>query len=223
MYELDRKMGYWSVLALAIIGYLYALSYVAVVVLFPMKPWINIQTHIVEFTGAYKAFFTATQILAWLLSLAFLFVSVVIYRITTEHKKILSTIGLMFALVFLTLSSMHYYIQWAAVNRGIATGNLEGLSMFVQSNFDSPISALNVIGWTLFFGMADIFFAFCFDASRKGKNIKFGLLLNGIVSVLTALLFVINFKIIMLFWTMVMVATWYVYPVMLSYFKNEKE
>ena len=117
---------------------------------------------------------------------------------------------------------MHYYIQWTTVNTSLASGKLEGLDLFVQANFDSPISTANIFGWTFFFGAANILYAFCFGETRREKLIKFGLLSSGFASVLAALLFALNFKIVMLFWTIVLVVTWYVYPVMLTYYRTPK-
>jgi hypothetical protein len=222
MSEADRKIGFWSILMLTITGYLYAISYALIVVLFPNEPWVDINTFALSFVGLYKLLFTVTQVLAWLLSLLFVFVGVVIVRQTSEDKKIYSTIGLVFASIFLTMSSIHYYIQWTTVNAGLISGNFDGLSMLVQSNFDAPISVINILGWTLFFGIANTFFALCFAYSGREKSIKTGLLISGVMSVVTAILFAMNIKIIMLAWTIVLVGTWYVYPVMLKGFYKPK-
>lgn len=222
MNEADRRIGFWSILMLTIIGYLYAIAYVMIMIFFPPEPWVDIQTFALSFKGAYKFLFTVTQVLAWLLSLLFVFMGAAVVRKTKEYKKIYGTIALVFGSIFLTLSTIHYYIQWTTVCAGLSSGNLSGLSMLVQSNFDSPVSAINILGWTLFFGVANTFLALCFDWSGRAKSIRIGFLVSGTVSIIASVLFTLNIKIIMLIWTFVLVGTWYVYPIMLKDFCRSK-
>jgi len=59
-------------------------------------------------------------------------------------------------MIFLVLASAHYYIQWTTVRLGIENNMLECLEHFAQFSFNSPISAINIMGWTLFFGISNI-------------------------------------------------------------------
>jgi hypothetical protein len=47
----------------------------------------------------------------------------------------------------------------------IEEGITEGLSQFVQSFPISGIAAINMLGWTVFFGLSSIFVGFAFSGS----------------------------------------------------------
>ena len=56
-----------------------------------------------------------------------------------------------------------------------------GISQFVQSNPASFINALNLLGWTLFFGMACLVASMAMGKDRKERIIKYALLSDGIM------------------------------------------
>jgi len=62
----------------------------------------------------------------------------------------MSRLAVASAAAFAILCSLNYYVQWAAVRQDILKGKTEGLELFVQFNFDSPMSAIKMLGWTLF-------------------------------------------------------------------------
>lgn len=215
------KMGFWASLLQSIVGYLYLIFYIVFTVLYPPLTWTNIQDFALNYHGAYATILIVLQVLAWIQSFLFFTIGVLLSQFVSPKKKAIVTIGLGCSVVFLALSSIHYYIQLTSVRIGIEKGLLEGLGQFVQFNFDSPISVINILGWTLFCGIACIAFAFCFKKSRRGKWLKYGFLLNGIVSVLTAILFACGLTWTMLIWTFFISLTWYVYPILTLCFKRK--
>jgi hypothetical protein len=84
-----------------------------------------------------------------------LVLTIAIYDLSPTNKKILARLGIAFALAFTVLSSMHYYIQWAGVRQSILQNDLTGLGLFVQFNFDSPVSVINMLGWMFFLRFDD--------------------------------------------------------------------
>ncbi|WDV45105.1 hypothetical protein PV797_16495 [Clostridiaceae bacterium M8S5] len=220
---MTRKIGYWSTLMQSINGYLYLVVYIVFLTMFPAKPWNGVYDFVLQYKGMYKGLLVVIQILAFCQSFLYLIISLVINRYVSEKRKILANIGVCFAIIFLLLSSANYYIQWTSVRVGINKGALKGLEYLVQFNFDSPVSVLNILGWTFFFGISNIFIAFCFNNSIRGKWVARGFLLNGLSCIITFILFAIGIKQIMLLWTTVLVITWYVYPIMTISFIEEKK
>lgn len=215
------KIGYWSALFLSITGYLYAILYIVFLIMFPVKPWTNIQDFALDFKGTYMVILTSIQVVAFIQSFCFLILSIVIDHYVSENGKIISKIGQFCAAIFLTLSSIHYYIQFTSVRLGIVNGSLDGLGQFAQFNFDSPVSVINILGWTFFLGVSNISLGLCFRKIGKGKWIKYGFLTNGICCIITAILFAVGIKSIMLVWTISLIITWYIYILITLSFKNK--
>lgn len=215
------KIGYWSALFLSFSGYLYGILYVVFLIVFPVKPWTNIQDFASNFKGTYMIMLTSIQVTAFIQSFCYFILSIVINHYVSEERKIISKIGQSCAGIFLALSSIHYYIQFTSVRFGILNGSLDGLGQFAQFNFDSPVSVTNILGWTFFLGVSNISFGLCFRKKGKGSWIRYGFLVNGICCIITAILFAIGIKSIMSLWTISLSITWYIYILITLSFKNE--
>jgi len=103
-----------------------------------------------------------------------------IYDYTQNDWKILSRVGLSIAIIFATLIGMHYFVQISTVRLNMAMGRLQGLEQFIQGNPTSALAGINLLGWTLFFGLACMFFAPVFSGGRLESVIGYALLANGI-------------------------------------------
>lgn len=220
--DTGTKIGFWASIAQSVIGYLYLIVYVVFVIIFPPKPWGGVQEFVSQYYGLYIILITIIQVLAFMQSFLFLIISIVINYYISKRKKIVADIGLYCSIIFTTLSSAQYYVQWTSVRLGISNNTIEGLGQLIQFNFDSPISVINILGWTFFFGISNIAFAFCFKRTSIGKWIKRGFLINGIFCLITSILFAIGMKSIMLIWTVFLVLTWYIYPLLAVSFRNGK-
>jgi hypothetical protein len=52
---------------------------------------------------------------------------------------------------------MHDFRQITAVRLNVVAGRVEGLEHFVQANPYSILSAINMLGWSVFLGLASLF------------------------------------------------------------------
>ncbi|MFD1706444.1 hypothetical protein ACFSCZ_06705 [Siminovitchia sediminis] len=77
-------------------------------------------------------------------------------------------------------SSMNYFVQFTAVRLSIGNGQLEGLEQFVQWNPTSAFYSINLLGWTLFLGLASFFMSPVFMKEKRGNLIQRLFILNGI-------------------------------------------
>jgi hypothetical protein len=222
MTQLAARLGYWSAIAQTIAGYAYLAAYVSFMLVFPVTTWVDIRTFAAQLTPSYLAALTGIQLLACLQALFALIIFIVIDEFAPPDKKILTRIGIAFALAFMIVASSHYYAQWAAVWPSIMKDDLEGLGMFAQFNFDSPLSAINILSWTFFFGIANLAIAPVFGKSRIEKWIKWGFICNGASGIITSIFFAAGAKWIMLVWVMVISVTWYVYPLLAILFRREE-
>lgn len=220
--KINQKVGFYAAVTQTIIGYLYYFGYIIFMILFPPQDWTNIQDFAIQYTGLYKGILILLQILVFAQSFTVVFIALAIFYEVKEDKKILAHIGVIFGIVILVISSAHYYIQLTTIRLGIENNTLEGLELWAQFNFDSPISVINIMGWTLFFGISNSALGFCFNKGTKlEKWIRWGLLTNGSVCIITSILFALNLKIVMVIWIMGLFLTNYVYPLIAIKFRNE--
>jgi hypothetical protein len=214
MTKLSAQIGQWAAWGQTILGYAWVIGYIALIAIFSVKPWINIEAFASEINTPYFRALTGMQILAFLQTLLILVIAVAIYDFAPSNKKILARLGMTFALAFTILSSMHYYIQWAGVFQSILRNDLTGLGLFVQFNFDSPISAINMLGWMFFYGLTTLVLAPLFKRGRLETWIRWGFLINGIGCIFSAVILALGQKWIFLFWTVLISITWYIYPLL---------
>ena len=85
-----------------------------------------------------------------------------IEEIADLSKKYYVKLGELFALGFFVLIGINYFIQISTVRMNIDAGQTHGLEQFVQVNPISAIAAINMLGWTVFFGLSCFFVSFAF-------------------------------------------------------------
>ena len=107
-----------------------------------------------------------------------------IYEFADDDKKVLARIAIGFGLGFAILTGINYFVQLSVVRQSIANGHVEGLVQVVQANPTSAISGINILGWSLFLGLASLFAGSVFSGSRLEKTIRIMFLLNGIFCIL---------------------------------------
>ena len=214
MTKLSTQIGQWTAWSETVVGYTYLAGYIALLANFPISPWVSIQAFANEIGSSYYVALTGLQVLAFFQALLVLVLAISIYEYASPEKKILARLGIVFALAFAILSSMHYYIQWVGVRQSILRDDLTGLGLFVQFNFDSPISAINMLGWMFFYGLTTLALAPIFERGRIENWIRWAFIINGIGCVLSAVLLAFGQKWVFLVWTVIIYATWYAYPLL---------
>lgn len=218
MTKLSAQIGRWAAWAQTVVGYAYLAGYLALLAIYPMKPWVDIKTFASELGTAYFNALTGLQVLAFLQALLVLVIAMAIHDYAPADKKILARLGTAFALAFAVLSSMHYYIQWVGVRQSILRNDLAGLGLFVQFNFDSPVSAFNMLGWMFFYGLTTLVLAPLFKRGRLEAWIRWAFGINGIGCILSAVLLAFGLKWIYLVWTLLISVTWFAYPLLGVFF-----
>ncbi len=220
MTRLSAQIGRWAALAQTIVGYAYLFGYIALLAIFSIQPWTDIQAYAAQLDTPYFFALTALQVLAFLQALLVIVLAVAIYDYAAPERKILARLGIVFALSFAILSSMHYYIQWVSVRQSILRNDLTGLGLFVQFNFDSPISAANMLGWMFFYGLTTLVLAPIFNHSRLENWIRGAFLVNGIGCILCAVILAFGQKWVYFLWTALISTTWFAYPLLAILFRR---
>jgi len=192
MNRVSARLGFWSSLGGAILFLLFTACFIAVAMGNPMFTWTNLPAY-VAFTQKYNQVFKYVAQTAMLL-FAPLYVLILssIHDFTEAEKKPLSRAALAFGMVFATLASLNYFVQISAVRLNVDKGHIEGIEQFIQSRPDSAITAINMLGWTLFLGLSSLFIAPVFSGGKLDRAIRILFFLNGAICLLAGIAFVID-------------------------------
>ncbi|VEF49730.1 Uncharacterised protein [Bacillus freudenreichii] len=182
--QLAFKVGFWSSVLFALTGIGYAIGMVALLVAFPIPEWRGISDTVAGFSSSYINYYSLCQTMAFISAPLFVVMVCCVHEYASPEKKFLTRISVCFALMFAAFSSMNYFVQFTAVRLSILNGQLEGLEQFVQWNPTSAFYSINLLGWTLFLGLASFFIAPVFIKEKRGRLIMRLFILNGIVCVL---------------------------------------
>ncbi len=190
------RLGFWSATLCAATFIVFTGCFVAILSINPLFIWTTFEDW-VAYNRQNSQFFKYTaQLMMLLFGPLFVVLVSSIYDYAREDKGIFARIALGFAIIFATLTGMHYFLQISVVRLNMGTGQLQGLEQFIQGNPTSALSGINMLGWTLFFGLASIFLAPIFTDGRLENVIRFALLANGIFVLLGMVGFIFQITII---------------------------
>jgi len=196
MNRLSIKLGLWAAVLIAITFIVYTISFSAILLFFRIPTWTSLPDFIASTSGNWFSPYTFCQFLAFLTPPLFVLLINSVHDNTSDVKKSLTRASLCFSLIFATLSSIHYFVQFTAVRLGMLHGHTDGLEQFIQLNPDSVIVAINMLGWTVFFGLSSLFMVPIFSSGKLGKVIKFSFLVNGIICILGAIGYILEVTIL---------------------------
>ncbi len=169
MNPISQKIGYWSALLSAISLILFMLSFIGVILSPPLFLWTDLPAFIQYTTENNSIFPILARVCSLALAPLFLILFNALYDYAPADKKILARISLHCILASAVLIGLHYFVQLTAVPHSLANNQTTGIEQFIQANPDSPILAINMLGWTLFLGLASLFIAPFFSQQSTGK------------------------------------------------------
>ncbi len=177
----SARLGFWAAVGCVVLFLIFTGAFVGLVIVRPLYLWTNLADY-VAFTRAYP---TPLPDLARLAMLCFgpLFVVLLnsIYDCASPAHKSLVRLSLCFGLGFAVLTGAHYFIQLSAVRVSIEQGAFAGLEQVLQANPYSAVAAMNMLGWTLFLGLASLCAAPVFAGGALAKTIRIALVANGLI------------------------------------------
>jgi hypothetical protein len=186
MNRLSIQLGFWSALLSALMFGVYTVAFAAILTVSPLFLWTNFADY-VEYTGLYHTFWPELGRLSMLLfSLLFVVLLASLEDYARAEEKILARISRSFALGLAVLAGSFYFVQISAVRINFQHGDLAGLEQVIQANPYSAFAALNMMGWTFFFGLSSLFVAPIFHGGGLARMIRWAFLVNGISCLLGA-------------------------------------
>ena len=184
MNQLSIKLGYWSALLSAFTFIVFTICFVAIFIVNPIFTWTNLSDYVETVNSTNQFFKHVAQFMMLLFAPLFVVLLASIEAYAESDKKILARIALYFGIIFALLISVNYFVQLSVVRQNIAKGDLVGLEHLIMVNPGAAILSINMLGWTLFFGLSSLFVSPVFAGSRLEKVIRYAFLLNGIFCLL---------------------------------------
>lgn len=180
MNKITSKLGYWSALISALTFVIWIISFVGIAITSPLFTWTNMSDYL-EFINSNPQFFQyLAKSFMIVFSVSFLVLMISMGDLVSQERKVLAKAGIVFAILFSVLSSLHYFVQISSVRWAIENNNMEGIQHFLQADPQSFMVATTMLGWTLFLGFSTLFMAFALRKENPFKLIRIALIINGI-------------------------------------------
>lgn len=192
MNHLSLKLGFWSALLGALMFVVFTVCFVAIALTQPILVWTNMADYVAAVQETNQLFKVVAQLTMLLFGPLFVVLLGSIHDVAAAEKRALTRVALGFGLVFAALSGTHYFMQLSTVRHNLAAGTLQGLEQLVQANPNAAILAVNMLGFTLYLGLASLFAAPVFGGSRLQRVIRGSLIANGLFCLLGGAGFVLG-------------------------------
>lgn len=190
MNRLSMQLGMWSAFLIAADFILYTVCFVAILMSPPVFAWTTLADY-AAYAAAHSSFFKdAAMYLMLIFGPLFVVLLSALHDYARDRQKILTRISLGFGLAFAVLIGINYFVQLSTVRQSVLHGQLTGLEQVAQANPMSAMTGLNMLGWSLFLGLASLFAAPIFSGGRLEKTIKWALVINGLCCLLGGLSYI---------------------------------
>jgi len=184
MSQLSRALGFWSALGIVVAFAVFTVCFVAIPLTAPFYGWTDLTAYLVHRRAHGQVFQHAAMLAMLLFGPLVVILLGSIYDYAREELRPLARISVCCGTIFAALTGSNYFVQLTTVRLGIARGEVQGLEQVVQANPLSALSAVNMLGWTLFFGLASLFTAPLFSGGRRERIIRCAFLANGLCCLL---------------------------------------
>ncbi len=177
---LEIRLGFWSAICATIISAIFMIVLIYTFVISPINwDWHGVQAYVQVFTQQ-RTQMLAFVIPCFLIAPSYLIMATCLHRLTPETKKILSLLGIAFAVAYLAQITANYYLQMTAISQSITAGQLDGVAMFAFGNLNSVFWAMEALGYT-WLSISMIFVGLLFTGGWKETAIKWIFVVNGIL------------------------------------------
>lgn len=186
------KLGFWSAGLAAVTFLVFTVCFVAVFVVNPPFTWTDLAGYVDYVQQSNQTFKVLAQLSMLLFAPLYVILLNSIHELAPADKQVLSRLALIFGALFAVLIALFYFVQVTAVRWNVDRGTLEGIGQYIQAKPDSALAAVNMLGWTLFFGLSSLFAAPVFNGGGLASAIKVLFILNGIFCLLAGIGFVFD-------------------------------
>jgi hypothetical protein len=192
--RLATRLGFWSASLMVVTFVMFTVAFIAIPLTGPLYIWDDLHGYLAYVRSGH----TFWQDLARWAMIVFgplvVILFAALHELAVGELRLLARIGLAFGVIFAALTGINYFVQLSAVRLAVVQDATAGLEQIVQANPISAVAAVNVLGWSIFFGLASLFMAPLFAGSRLQTFIRVCLILNGVMCLLGGLGYVLDNK-----------------------------
>jgi len=168
-----RTAGFWSAVAATALSLTYVVGQIA-----EWLGWLGSR-------GGPESVSTPLGILVLLtpslfLGPAFVVVMASIHEMTSVEKRVWSLSALAFAVAYVVLIGMNYFVQLTLVGPRMARGDTAGIEMFVFVPFTSFLYAVDILGYS-FMSVATLLAGLTFSGGGLRRVVRWCLVANGLL------------------------------------------
>lgn len=169
MHKIPQKLGFWSALTCLALFVIFTICFMLVLARTPLITWHGLEQYLHDIEGTEQQWKYIAQLSMMLFAPAFVVLLNSIHSLASPEKKALSRLGLIFGALFALQASMHYFLQLSTVRLNIMHGETAGLEHYIQLNPGAALLAMNMVGWTLFLGLATLFAAPAIEGTGSSR------------------------------------------------------
>jgi hypothetical protein len=185
-------LGFWSALLCLATFLVFTVCFMVAFTMPPIFHWTTMQDYLAYSNPASQPFKSVAQLMMLFFAPCYVVLLSSLYDQAGAQEKPFARAALLMGVLFAGLISMHYFVQLSTVRLAVASGQAAGLDQFVQANPISAMSAINMLGWTLFFGLSSVLVAPLFAGRGLEKFIQVVFLINGVCCLLGGVGFVLD-------------------------------
>ena len=200
MYPSNARLGFWSALLAAIAWLVFTVCFVVIPVVNPSFTWTTLDSFLAHARAHDQTLVYVAQACMLLWGPIWVVVLSALQDYAAPARKGLARAALVLGIGFAILTGINYFTQITAVRFNIARGTTAGLEQFLQHKPDSIMAAINMLGWTLYFGLSSLLAAPIFTAGGLARAIRIALIANGVCCLLAGVGFVFD-NIVLVFLT----------------------
>jgi hypothetical protein len=162
----------------------FTVAFIMIAVSGPLFIWTDLESYVAYVRGGSTFWQDLARAMMLLFSPLLVVLLAAIHELAAGERRLLARIGLIFGTICAALIAVNYFVQLSTVRLSVAQGAVQGLEQVVQANPISAVAAVNVLGWSLFFGLASLFVAPVFRGSRLARFISLCFWINGVMCLL---------------------------------------
>ncbi len=194
--SLAAQIGHVSALMAITAIAVYMLSFFAILIVNPLYVWSDFTSYLAyqqQHPQIFKYLAQGSMLLFPLLHLLMLNSA---YDTRPIEAQSAMRAALLLAAGSAVLVAMHYWVQITAVRMNLDKGTPDGLLQFIQAKPDSAMSAINLLGWTLFYGLSSLLAAPAFSGSKIEDALRWAFIVNGLNSLIGGIAYLLDFTLV---------------------------
>lgn len=187
-----QKLGFWASVTSLSTFLLYIICFIGNYFTNSSFVWTN-SSSFISFSNTHPQLF---KYIAMSLMIVFSFSFTIqlecLRELVCEKNRFFMRVAVHFAIAFSVLISINYFVQISAVRLQIVSNQAGDISQFVQANPNSFISAVNLLGWTLFLGMACLFASMAMGKTTVERVLKYSFLGNAFMMLTCSITYIFS-------------------------------